>query len=87
MCLYCDGRVYRYQLLRCGEEQPVQMIGWSVHAKAEQWNRIEIGTYGICVFLVIEDDNKIASSVTKGLREAGFAVDQVDNGADGLVGC
>ena len=34
--------------------------------------------------LVIEDDNKIASFVAKGLREAGFAVDHADNGADGL---
>ena len=34
--------------------------------------------------LVVEDDKKIASFVAKGLREAGFAVDHVDNGADGL---
>jgi two-component system OmpR family response regulator len=34
--------------------------------------------------LVVEDDNKIASFVAKGLREAGFAVDHADNGADGL---
>jgi two-component system, OmpR family, response regulator len=34
--------------------------------------------------LVVEDDKKIASFVAKGLREAGFAVDYADNGADGL---
>jgi two-component system OmpR family response regulator len=34
--------------------------------------------------LVVEDDKKIASFVVKGLREAGFAVDHADNGADGL---
>jgi two-component system OmpR family response regulator len=34
--------------------------------------------------LVVEDDKKIASFVAKGLREAGYAVDQADNGADGL---
>ena len=34
--------------------------------------------------LVVEDDKKIASFVAKGLKEAGFAVDHADNGADGL---
>jgi DNA-binding response OmpR family regulator len=34
--------------------------------------------------LVVEDDKKIASFVAKGLREAGFAVDCANNGADGL---
>ena len=34
--------------------------------------------------LVIEDDNKIASFVTKGLREAGFAVDHAADGVEGL---
>lgn len=34
--------------------------------------------------LVVEDDKKIASFVTKGLKEAGFAVDHVINGEDGL---
>lgn len=34
--------------------------------------------------LVVEDDRKIASFVAKGLREAGFAVDQADNGQEGL---
>lgn len=34
--------------------------------------------------LVVEDDNKIASFIVKGLKEAGFAVDHADNGADGL---
>lgn len=34
--------------------------------------------------LVIEDDKKIASFLTKGLRQSGFAVDHADNGEDGL---
>lgn len=34
--------------------------------------------------LVIEDDNKIASFVTKGLKEAGFAVDHAADGVEGL---
>ena len=34
--------------------------------------------------LIVEDDKKIASFVMKGLNEAGFVVDHVDNGADGL---
>ena len=34
--------------------------------------------------LLIEDDAKIALFVSKGLKEAGFAVDHVDNGEDGL---
>ncbi len=34
--------------------------------------------------LVVEDDSKIASFVSKGLKEAGFAVDSVTNGEDGL---
>lgn len=34
--------------------------------------------------LVVEDDKKIASFAVKGLKEAGFAVDQADNGEDGL---
>lgn len=34
--------------------------------------------------LVVEDDDKIASFVAKGLKEAGFAVDTVRNGEDGL---
>jgi heavy metal response regulator len=34
--------------------------------------------------LVVEDDKKIASFITKGLREAGFVVDHADNGEDGL---
>lgn len=35
--------------------------------------------------LVVEDDKKIASFVIKGLREAGFAVDQAGDGQDGLA--
>jgi heavy metal response regulator len=34
--------------------------------------------------LVVEDDKKTASFVTRGLREAGFAVDHVEDGRDGL---
>lgn len=34
--------------------------------------------------LMVEDDRKIASFVSKGLKEAGFAVDHADNGEDGL---
>jgi two-component system, OmpR family, response regulator len=34
--------------------------------------------------LVIEDDRKIASFIVKGLRQNGYAVDQADNGEEGL---
>lgn len=34
--------------------------------------------------LVIEDDQIISDFIAKGLRESGFAVDQADNGIDGL---
>ncbi|MBW2737496.1 MAG: response regulator transcription factor [Deltaproteobacteria bacterium] len=34
--------------------------------------------------LLIEDDQKIASFVLKGLKDSGFAVDHVSNGEDGL---
>ena len=34
--------------------------------------------------LIVEDDQKIASFVTHGLRAAGFAVDHADNGENGL---
>jgi two-component system OmpR family response regulator len=34
--------------------------------------------------LVVEDDIKIASFISKGLKEAGFAVDAVHDGVDGL---
>ncbi len=34
--------------------------------------------------LVVEDDEKIASFIVKGLQATGFAVDQVTNGQDGL---
>jgi DNA-binding response OmpR family regulator len=37
--------------------------------------------------LIVEDDNKIASFIKKGLTEAGFAVDHADNGEDGLHFC
>jgi heavy metal response regulator len=35
--------------------------------------------------LLIEDDDTIAEFVARGLREAGFAVDRVSDGAEGLV--
>jgi DNA-binding response OmpR family regulator len=35
--------------------------------------------------IVVEDDRKIATFIAKGLREAGFAVDCVDNGDDALL--
>jgi len=35
--------------------------------------------------LVVEDDTKIASFISTGLRQAGFSVDVADNGEDGLV--
>ena len=34
--------------------------------------------------LIIEDDEKIAGFVKRGLQEAGFAVDHAANGRDGL---
>jgi two-component system OmpR family response regulator len=34
--------------------------------------------------LVVEDDEKIAAFVVKGLKQAGFAVDRATNGEDGL---
>jgi len=34
--------------------------------------------------LVVEDDKKIASFISKGLKEAGFAVDTAHDGVDGL---
>ncbi len=34
--------------------------------------------------LVVEDDKKIASFITRGLKQAGFAVDYAGNGEDGL---
>ncbi|HEY2342454.1 MAG TPA: response regulator transcription factor [Chthoniobacteraceae bacterium] len=34
--------------------------------------------------LVVEDDRKIADHISKGLREAGYAVDQVSDGDEGL---
>ena len=34
--------------------------------------------------LVVEDDKKIASFISKGLKEAGFAVDEASDGVDGL---
>ena len=34
--------------------------------------------------LLVEDDRKIASFISKGFKEAGFAMDQAENGIDGL---
>jgi DNA-binding response OmpR family regulator len=46
-------------------------------------NLIDVGDLPMRV-LVVEDDKKIASFVTRGLKEAGFAVDHADNGVDAL---
>src|ERR1700733_8981354 len=35
--------------------------------------------------LVVEDDNKIASFIVKGLKQAGYAVDRCADGEEGLV--
>lgn len=37
--------------------------------------------------LIIEDDKKIGAFVSRGLREAGYAVDLVADGAEGLARC
>ncbi len=34
--------------------------------------------------LVVEDDKKIASFIVKGLKQAGFAVDQASDGEEGI---
>ena len=34
---------------------------------------------------MVEDDNKVADVVCKGLKEAGYAVDRADNGIDGFA--
>src|SRR5580765_3670808 len=35
--------------------------------------------------LVVEDDNKIASFIVKGLKQAGYAVDRCDDGEEALI--
>ena len=35
--------------------------------------------------LVVEDDNKIASFIVKGLKQAGYAVDRCADGEEGLI--
>jgi len=35
--------------------------------------------------LIVEDDKKISSFVSKGLKEAGFIIDQVYTGVDGYT--
>jgi len=37
--------------------------------------------------LIVEDDEKIASFLKKGLKESGFAVDVVNDGESGLIIC
>jgi two-component system, OmpR family, response regulator len=44
---------------------------------ALDWQRVRL--------LIVEDDRTIASFLVKGLTEAGFAVDQVQRGEDGLA--
>ena len=46
-------------------------------------NVIDVGDLSMRV-LVVEDDKKIAAFVTRGLKEAGFAIDHADDGEDGL---
>jgi DNA-binding response OmpR family regulator len=43
------------------------------------------GNFSAMRALVVDDDLKISTFVEKGLREAGFAVDTVGNGADALA--
>ena len=45
-------------------------------------NVIDVGDLSMRV-LVVEDDKKIAAFVTRGLKEAGFAIDHADDGEDG----
>ncbi len=40
---------------------------------------------GLMRILVVEDDNKIASFIVKGLKQAGYAVDRCPDGEEGLV--
>ena len=40
---------------------------------------------GLMRILVVEDDNKIASFIVKGLKQAGYAVDRCADGEEGLV--
>jgi two-component system OmpR family response regulator len=40
---------------------------------------------GLMRILVVEDDNKIASFLVKGLKQAGYAVDRCADGEEGLV--
>jgi two-component system OmpR family response regulator len=40
---------------------------------------------GVMRILVVEDDNKIASFIVKGLKQAGYAVDRCADGEEGLV--
>ena len=42
-------------------------------------------TDGLMRILVVEDDNKIASFIVKGLKQAGYAVDRCADGEEGLV--
>jgi two-component system OmpR family response regulator len=46
-------------------------------------NVVDVGDLSMRV-LVVEDDKKIAAFVTRGLKEAGFAIDHADDGEDGL---
>jgi two-component system OmpR family response regulator len=44
-----------------------------------------VSVAGCMRILVVEDDNKIASFVVKGLKQAGFAVDHCADGEEGLT--
>lgn len=46
---------------------------------------MEAAHSGVMRLLVVEDDKKLASYITKGFQEAGFAVDHCADGENGLI--
>ncbi len=62
-----------------GESSPgasCKSLGWSNMVYLAERSNVRV--------LVVDDDDVIVSFVTKGLREAGFAVDRASDGEDGL---
>ncbi|OPX97092.1 MAG: Transcriptional activator protein CopR [Syntrophorhabdus sp. PtaB.Bin006] len=62
-----------------GERSPgasCKSLGWSNMVYLAERSNVRV--------LVVDDDDVIVSFVTKGLREAGFAVDRASDGEDGL---
>ena len=53
---------------------------WLIEGAIKTWGKIGSGMR----ILLIEDDVKVASLVTRGLKEAGFAVDRASDGEEGL---